>query len=66
VDKVEFAVIQNQGQNSQAVLEDSSERRVSMQTEKLNKKMLSPVCQLKIGGWYAPEDEIPKGGWRAI
>lgn len=53
-----------QGTVSQVILEDRNERRVDMKAEDPGEDTHSPVCEIKIGGWCAPEDEIPKGGWR--
>jgi hypothetical protein len=49
---------------SHVVPEDRNENRVDMKAGDHVKRTHSPVCELRVGGWCAPEDEIPKGGWR--
>jgi hypothetical protein len=46
------------------VSEDRNESGVDVRAEYKVRRTHSPVCELKIGGWCASEDEIHKGGAR--
>jgi hypothetical protein len=61
---MEIAENKKQGQDSHVVFESQNEQRVNMKAQNPDERMHPQVCELKIGGWRAPEDEIPKGGWR--